>query len=307
VNAEWDGIDVHHHAVTERYRERVLARTARHGAALAPELPEWSVERSLGWLDDWGVRRALLSPPARGFGVGGTAEAVTFARAAHDELLGVRDRHPDRFGVLAPLPLPSLAHAVEHAGHALRRDGVDGIALLTQYAGHYVGEPAWDDLLELLDSERALVHVHPTAPAVAPLRDRLGPHLVEYTFDTTRVAVLLAKRRIFSRYPGIRWVFAHGGGTLPYVIGRLDDPPGTVDGGDRVEDLLRASQFDSALLGGPALAALAAFAGSDRVVFGSDAPFVHGDRAARIFKEIDKYQELDTVGRVRARTTEGGR
>ncbi|MEU6646688.1 amidohydrolase family protein [Saccharomonospora sp. NPDC046836] len=285
-------LDVHHHAVTEKYRERLRLRATRHSAARVPEIPEWTVEKSLCWMDASGVHRALLSAPARGFGAGGTDEVVAFARAAHDELLGLRDRRPDRFGVLAPLPLPSLDHAVEHAERALRHDAVDGIALLTQYAGRYVGEPVWDDLLELLDRQRALVHVHPTAPAGAPLRDHLGPHLVEYTFDTTRVAVLLAKRRVFTRYPGIRWVFAHGGGTLPYVIGRLDDPPGTIDGGDRIEDLLRASHFDSALLGRPALAALTEFAGPDHVVFGSDAPFIHGDRVTRLLDDLTAHLQL---------------
>ncbi|RKN04250.1 amidohydrolase family protein [Streptomyces radicis] len=294
-------VDVHHHAITEPYRERLRARAARHGAARVPEIPDWSEEASLRLMDASGVERALLSPAARGFGSGGTDEVVAFARAAHDELLGLRDRHPERFGVLAPLPLPSLDHAVAHVERALRRDGVEGIALLTQYAGRHVGEPAWDGLLDVLDRERALVHVHPTAPAGAPLGDHLGPHLVEYVFDTTRVAVLLARRRVFSRYPGIRWVFAHGGGTLPYVAGRLDDPPGTVDGGDGIEDLLRVSRFDSALLGGPALAALAVFAGPERVVFGSDAPFIHGDRAARLLEDLlafkaqclESHQEVD--------------
>jgi 6-methylsalicylate decarboxylase len=281
-----DGIDVHHHAITERYRERLRSRAAHSGAARIPGVPEWSADGALAWMDAAGIERALLSAAARGFGKGDPDEVVEFAAAAHDDLLALRDRHPERFGVLAPLPLPALDRALEHAERALRRDGVDGITLLTQYDGHYVGEPAWDDLLELLDREGALVHLHPTAPACVPLRDLLGPHLLEYTFDTTRVAVLLATRRAFTRYPRIRWVFAHGGGTLPYVAGRLDDPPGTVDGGDRFADLLGSSWFDTALLGGPALAALVAFAGADRMVFGSDAPFIHGERADRILDDL---------------------
>ncbi|MFD4675985.1 amidohydrolase family protein [Lentzea sp. NPDC058450] len=278
--------DVHHHAITERYRERLAQRAVRGGAARIPGLPEWSAGKSLEWMDSAGVERALLSPAARGFGAGSADEVLSFARAAHEELLDLRDRHPERFGVLTPLPLPSLDASLDHVRRALRHDEVDGVSLLTQYAGRHVGEPVWDDLLEVLDEEGALVHVHPTAPAGAPLRDHLGPHLVEYTFDTTRVAVLLAKRRAFTRFPRIRWVFAHGGGTLPYVAGRLDDPPGTIDGGDGFADLLRTSHFDSALLGRPALAALTAFAGADRVVFGSDAPFIHGERASRLLDDF---------------------
>jgi predicted TIM-barrel fold metal-dependent hydrolase len=287
------GVDVHHHAITERYRERMRSRAAaRPGAAGIPAIPEWSADSALAWLDAVGIERALLSPAARGFGAGEVDEVVDFARAAHDDLLGLRERHPERFGVLAPLPLPALEEALAHAERALRHDGADGIALLTQYAGQHVGRPEWDDLLAVLDDHGALVHVHPTAPAGAPLRDLQGPHLVEYVFDTTRVAVLLARRHVFTRFPRIRWIFAHGGGTLPYVAERLDDPPGTVDGGDRFADLLRVSCFDTALLGRPALAALAEFAGADRIVFGSDAPFIHGDR----IKNLMHIQDLIRLG-----------
>ena len=288
MNAPDLAIDVHHHAITDGYRDRVASRAAAggHGGSHLPGVPDWSPDSAIAWMDSAGIERAMLSPAARGFGLGDTDSTVRFTLAMHDELLAARDRRPDRFGVFAPLPLPSLADSLRHAQTALQKDGVDGIALLTQYAGHYVGEPAWDDLLDLLNREGALVHVHPTAPAVAPLRDALGPHLVEYTFDTTRVAVLLAKRYVFSTYPRIRWVFAHGGGTLPFLIDRLAEPPDTIDGADTVAAMLAASCFDTALLGRPGLAALTEFAGVDRIVFGSDAPFIHGNRVDRLFEQI---------------------
>ncbi|MFC0532350.1 amidohydrolase family protein [Phytohabitans kaempferiae] len=280
-------VDFHHHAITDLYRERLRARASgASGAAGLPGVPGWGPDTSVAWMDEVGIERALLSPAARGFGVGDTESVVGFASAMHDELLALRDARPERFGVLAPLPLPSLDHALRHTESALRRDGIDGIAALTQYAGHYFGEPAWDELLDLLNREAALVHVHPTAPSIAPLRDHVGPNLVEYPFDTTRVAVLLGKRHVFSRFPDIRWVFAHGGGTLPFVVDRLTEPPGTIDGGDSLAAMLDASCFDTALLGRPALAALAAFAGVERIVFGSDAPFIHGDRLDRLFDGV---------------------
>lgn len=284
-------LDIHHHAITARYRDRTRMQTASSGM---PELPDWTPEASLSWMDAGGIGRALLSPAARGFGYGDVDHVVSFASDAYDDLLGLRERHPDRFGVLAPLPLPSLRHAMASAERALRHDGVDGIALLSQYGGRYVGEPGWDDLLGLLNDLDALVHLHPTAPVGAPLAGLLGPHLVDYVFDTTRVIVVLAKRGAFTRYPRIRWVFAHGGGVLPYVMGRLEHPAGTVDGGDRIDDLLAACRFDSALLGRAALAALMAFAGRRRVVYGSDLPFIHDDRSIS-YQELDIYQEADKL------------
>jgi predicted TIM-barrel fold metal-dependent hydrolase len=286
ADQEAPAIDIHHHAITPRYRENLGFRSAAYGAAGIPGLPKWTAQASLAWMESAGVDRSLLSPTARGFGLGDKEWAVRFAREAHEDLLDVREADPGRFGVLAPLPLPFLEESLTQAEQALRRDGTDGIGLLTQYTGTYVGEPVWDELLELLDQHSALVHVHPTAPPNTPLRDFYGPHLIDYTFDTTRVLVLLAKRRLYSRFPRIRWVFAHGGGTLPFILERLTNGESSIDGGDRVSDLLRCSCFDTALVGRPALAALAEFAGSSRMVFGSDAPFIHGTRYGRALDEL---------------------
>jgi predicted TIM-barrel fold metal-dependent hydrolase len=286
VTHDVPAIDIHHHAVTDSFRERLAARSAGP-AGLLPGIPGWTADATLRWMDASQIERAILSPPARGFGRGDPGELRTFSNAAHHELLSLRDGSPDRFGVLAPLPLPSLDDALTATETALRSDGVDGISALTQYGGRYLGEPAWDDLLELFDSLGALVHVHPTSPKLSPLTDLQGSNLVEYVFDTTRVAVLFGKRRIYSRFPNIRWVFAHGAGTFPYVLDRLDEPEGTIDGGDTFAAMLAVSCFDTALVGRPALAALTEFAGHDRLLFGSDSPFIHGPRLERLFETID--------------------
>jgi predicted TIM-barrel fold metal-dependent hydrolase len=115
--------------------------------------------------------------------------------------------------------------------------------------------------------------------AHAPLR----PSLLEYPFETTRAIVELARHRVFTRFPAIRWVFSHGGGTFPVLADRMSgsDPAAPILGGDSVQEVLRASRFDSALVGAAGLAALAVVAGAERIVFGSDLPFVDPGRIER--------------------------
>jgi predicted TIM-barrel fold metal-dependent hydrolase len=110
----------------------------------------------------------------------------------------------------------------------------------------------------------------------------LRPSLLEYPFETTRAIVELARNRVFTRYPAIRWVFSHGGGTFAVLADRMSggDPAGPIGAGDSVRDVVRASRFDSALVGSAGLAALREVAGAERIVFGSDLPFVPPERIA---------------------------
>lgn len=70
-----------------------------------------------------------------------------------------------------------------------------------------------------LDSRRATVHVHPNAYAPGT-HGRPSP-LIEVAFDTARTITDMLYQRVFSTYPNINFVFAHCGGALPVLSGRL--------------------------------------------------------------------------------------
>src|SRR5262249_25008583 len=107
---------------------------------------------------------------------------------------------------------------------------------------------------------------------------------VEYPFETTRVAANLIYHGITSRYPGIRWILAHGGGALPYLSVRLrrmeesdrNAPPFIERIPEGVAPHLRSFWFDVALVGGAAapMAGVAAIADPARILYGSDWPYL---------------------------------
>lgn len=291
---EWpaSSVDVHHHAILPRYRDEL----ERLGVGAQPGVgfPAWSPEASLAWLDGDGVDRALLSVASPGFFFGDHAHTVRLTEMCNEDLARVRDRYPGRFGIFAAVPLPCLAEALAQAERALD-DGFDGVALLTGYRGRSLASPRWTELFGLLHGREAVVHVHPTAPHPWPPDADTRPSLLEYPFETTRVFVGMARGRVFSRFPGIRWIFSHGGGTVPFLSDRLTGGTpasaidgaagGAIDGGDTIAEALDVSRFDTALCGAPALAALTEFAGRERLVFGSDPPFVSPDRASRLRRD----------------------
>ncbi|QXJ21350.1 amidohydrolase [Actinomadura graeca] len=294
-------VDVHHHAILPRYRAEL--ESLGIGAQPGVGFPPWTPEASLDWLDSAGIGKALLSVASPGFFFGDHAQTVRLTAMCNEDLMRLRDRHSGRFGVFATVPLPCLAESLDEVERALGRRAFDGVALLTHYGGGRLGEPRWSELLSLLDDHGALVHVHPTVPHEWPADAPLRPSLLDYPFETTRTFLTLASHRAFSRYPRIRWIFSHGGGTVPFLEDRLtagiDGSP--LGGGDTMRQAMTVSCFDTALLGDPALAALTTFAGRDRILFGSDLPFVNTTRATALATRYSRMAETYPSERHRVR------
>jgi aminocarboxymuconate-semialdehyde decarboxylase len=142
--------------------------------------------------------------------------------------------------------------------------------------------PLWAEL----HRREAVVFVHPTQPPGPTAAGVAGP-LVDYPFDTTRAAVQLVLNGVVDRYPGPHIILAHAGGFLPYASYRFAELARVFRSDVRSPaDILASFQrfyFDTALSSSPAeLPSLKAFAGTGRVLFGSDFPYVPA-RAAAFF------------------------
>jgi predicted TIM-barrel fold metal-dependent hydrolase len=116
--------------------------------------------------------------------------------------------------------------------------------------------------------------------------------MIEYPFDTTRAAVNLLFSGALERFPDVRFILSHAGGTLPYLAWRLSVAPmidkrltqrsrGDIFAG------LKTFWYDNALASGPqSMAALAQIAAPDRILFGSDWPFCN---AAVVAEEVKDF------------------
>ncbi|MFG2291889.1 amidohydrolase family protein [Streptomyces sp. NPDC048603] len=265
-------IDVHQHVIPPD-RSRAIADRA---AALGWPVPAWDRQGALAMMDRHSIATGILSyaaplaAPDDPDGARHTARAVNEFTA---EL--VKDR-PDRFGNFAVLPLPDVDGALDEAVHALDELDADGVMLLSNAHGRYLGDPEFEPLWAELDARAAVVLVHPTAPPGAMVPGLPSP-LVDFPYDTARTALHLAVAGVPGRYPRLKMILPHAGGFLPYAAHRFAAAarlrPGTTP-----EDLLaelRRFWFDTAFCAGPAsLPSLLAFAAPGRVLYGSDFPMV---------------------------------
>lgn len=286
-------IDVHQHVVPPFWAKEL---PTHGGDPSGTVIPQWSPARAIDFMDSQEVATGILSLTAPSVVGWDKSERREMARRVNEYTADLVVKRPDRFGNFATLPLPDVDGALRELDHGLDTLRVDGVILLANYAGKYLGDAAFEPLWAELDRRHAVVFVHPGQPPLPTAAGVAGP-LVDYPFDTTRTAVHLVLNGIVDRHPGARIILAHAGGFLPYASHRFAELA-RVFRSDAAHpaDILASFQrfyFDTALSSGPAaLPTLKAFAGSGRILFGSDFPYVSAGIAASFTAKLDAYDDL---------------
>ena len=271
-------IDVHFHAIPDFFRDAVKA--AGLGPAISTGFPAWSADDALSVMDDNAIATAILSISQPGVHLGDDREARSLARRCNEHAAELIERHAGRFGAFAALPLPDIAGTKIELAYALDVLELDGVGLFASYGERFLGDPHFDPVLEVLNERDAVAFVHPNFhPSSRALRLDTPAFAVEFLFDTTRAAVNLILSGALDRFPRVRFILAHAGGTLPYVAWRLAAVP-AIDRRfaalppDKIYAGIKHFWYDTALSAGQgALAALQAVADPARILFGSDWPY----------------------------------
>ncbi|MDF2257540.1 amidohydrolase family protein [Streptantibioticus ferralitis] len=184
------------------------------------------------------------------------------ARAGNEAMGQMIADHPGRFGAFALLPLPDVDAALAEIDYALDVLRLDGGGMFSNHEGDCLGDPAFERVFAKPAERDALVHVRPTAPSG---KDQptfgLPIALYEYPFDTTRMIASLVWGGTLARYPGLRLITSHAGGTVPCLAERLAVAGANFNPKLEVRDALRNPYYDVALSANPhTLAALSSFA-----------------------------------------------
>src|SRR5690349_4330908 len=177
-------IDVHHHLFPPAFvaalveHEHYLARgVARH----------WTPQTSLDDMDAAGIATAFTSITAPGLALVARERLRAITRDCNEFGARMVADHPRRFGHFASVPLPNVDDALREIAYALDELGADGIALLTNHDGKWLGDPAFAPVMDELDRRRAVVYVHPTvADCCRNLLPGIADWVLEYPIDTTR-------------------------------------------------------------------------------------------------------------------------
>lgn len=291
-------VDVHHHVVPDIYRAAIEAAT--DGTVGGIPQPAWSEKATLDRIESLGVERAIVSISAPALEPVEDGERHALAHDCNDAIADLAKRNPGTIGGFAVLPMPDVTASVAEVRRALGELRLDGVAVLTNYGGRYLGDPVFAPLLEELDRHNAVVHVHPNLPPpLTGAQLSLPAPVLEFTFDTTRMIAEMILTETLQRYPRLTLVLSHLGGTLPWVAWRLsmlDDLPSSTGGRrESVRDQLRRCYYDVALSADPAALRLAAdVVGADRLLYGSDFPFAPAGFIDRNRKNCDEPLALTT-------------
>ncbi|WP_192860031.1 amidohydrolase family protein [Mycobacterium sp. MS1601] len=245
----------------------------RRANFLAPPASSWSPEQAIAFMDSYAIGVQMLSNPNQ--------LSAGSARRYNDFGADVVARHPDRFGLLANVPLLDPAAALTEIARARDELGADGFALITNYDGRYLGHPSFDEVFAALDDGAATVFVHPVDPAGFDQLacGRPGP-VIEFPMDTARTVIDALYAGVFRRYPRIRFIIAHAGGVLPTLATRVATtgmlpwvPNPRNLSAEEVRSQLAGLYYDTALSAHPnSLLPLLETTSASHVLFGSDYP-----------------------------------
>ena len=230
-------VDVHTHIIIPEYMEVLKA----HGAELEETfpLPEWDAGRHITFMDNAGIRTAVLTMPAPQpyYGdakesaempapqpyYGDTEESAECIRCVNEVSAKVKQDYPGSFKFCAALPLPDVDAAIREAIYALDTLGADGVKLATNSRGQYLGDEELDPLMKVLDERNAVITIHPHRPTPYPEEIIATTPLAmyEYPAETTRAVVNMLARNVLVRYPNLKVIVPHCGSFLPLALPRM--------------------------------------------------------------------------------------
>jgi predicted TIM-barrel fold metal-dependent hydrolase len=299
-------IDVHQHLVPPVWRSAMADRGLTSGGWA---IPPWSPTQAVDMMDRQGIATGILSVTAPGTVLADDGSGADLARAVNEYSAELQRENPSRFGSFASLPLPDVDAALAEATYALDVLHADGVVVMSNVDGKYLGHPDFEPLWAELNDRGATVFVHPAQPPL-PLLEGTPAPLADYVFDTTRTALDMTMKGVVGRYPAMKVILSHGGGFLPFaayrfagLIATTVDPDTSAD--SVIRDLKRF-YFDTALAASPsALPALQAFAEPGHILYGSDWPFANEEAGTYFNGFLERYDgfgvgEAEAIERVSA-------
>jgi aminocarboxymuconate-semialdehyde decarboxylase len=293
-------VDVHCHYIPPTLLELIEAEGAAHSIALTNDgrvsfagrvetqaFPHGMVDLDarLAWMNEEGIDVQVLSSWMDFSAYALDAEdGAWLARALNELTASAIEPRAERLRAMAAVPLQAPELAAEELRFAIEELGMVAVEIATSVVEAELDDPALEPFWDAAEALDAVVLVHPFASIGS---ERLGRYflnnIVGNPAEETVAAAHLLYGGVLERHPRLRVCLTHGGGFLPYQIGRQDrgyealprltaarlsEPPSSS---------LRRFYYDTVVHGAEALRFLVARVGADRVLLGSDYPFPMGD------------------------------
>lgn len=292
-------IDVHTHMFSRGWMEVAwsakdphfaLGRGAQEGALIysgasigriSPPMLDYDLR--IKAMDEAHVDVALISLTAPNVYWGTPSESVKAARVINDDFRAAAQRHEGRIRWMASLPWQYPQEAIAELKRA-RQNGAIGVCMLTSIRGAPLTDALFRPIWREIEAMGLPVFIHPTKPEVNYIgEDDSGLfNSIGFITDTTLCFARMINSGFLDAFPRLNLIACHGGGSLPYLAGRLDRIWEKLSAGDRhihspPSSYLKRLWFDSIVYDQASLEFLVKQVGADRVLYGSDFPFLIGD------------------------------
>ena len=231
------------------------------------------------------------------------AEGAGFLRFQNETIANVVKANPDRFVGLCCVPLQDGERAAAELERCMQQLGFRGVEIGTNVAGWNLDTPSLEPFWAAAESLGAFIFIHPynTLDLVTPrLRSYYFNNLIGNPLDTAIAAASIMFGGVLERHPNLKICLAHGGGHLPYQVGRLEHGFNV-----RREPKVRTQRppmeffhhfyFDSLTHSPGSLKFLIECVGADHVMLGSDYPFDMGD--TQVVKAVESVSGLSQQDR----------
>jgi aminocarboxymuconate-semialdehyde decarboxylase len=296
-------IDVHTHMFSEAWFELIKEKGAPRfevkpskdwpaplgiyadGAPFAtPQPAHFDYELRLKDMDVAKVDIAIVSLTAPNCYWGDAETSLKAAQLVNDDMAAAQTTWPDRIRWFASIPWEHEELALKELDRACDAGAV-GVMVLANIAGRSLTDPGFANIWKAIDKRGLPVLIHPTAPPATGQLDIRKYNMIAqigFMFDTSMAVARLIYEGFLQTYPNVKFIAAHAGATLPYLVGRMDmcyDNMVAVRENvtERPSDLLREIYYDSVTFQLDSLKLCVEVGGSDKVMYGSDYPHNIGD------------------------------
>ncbi|MFI6292602.1 amidohydrolase family protein [Nonomuraea sp. NPDC050790] len=328
-----DIVDVHTHLYPPLYLDalgertenpRVAGRTGDDGlfmifpgdAGRPVTDAYWSLDTKVAFMDRHGITTSVVSlgnPWLDPFEAG---HSTDLARKLNEEFASFEGRTGGRVLGMGCLPNAPVETVTEVIAEIAARPSLYGVVSGTRLAGKVFDDPELEPVWAALETHGVPLLVHPHYGVGVEEMSGYGhslPLALSFPFETSLALSKLAMCGALARHPGLRIIASHGGGTLPFLAGRLDgcwrpDPAALIRHDAPPSASLAKLYFDALVYNPRALRATADLAGTDKMVFGTDHPFEIADPAtnlAAIDQVFPDAADRDRVLGANARTLFG--
>jgi predicted TIM-barrel fold metal-dependent hydrolase len=294
-------IDVHTHIYTRPYIEALAARSEipmveqradgehfvifeREAELLGGTRPMstafYTIEEKLRFMEGAGIDRSVVSLGNPWLDFFGPEESVDWARSINEELAGLATGNP-ALEALGVLPLQNPDAAVSEVAYLAQGRRLRGVVVGTRPGQRHLDAPELEPVWTALERAQLPVFLHPHYCVGYDWMTGYGhalPLALAFPFETTAAAIRLVLSGVLDRHPELQIMLAHGGGTLPYLAGRLAKCVSVDSVSNRsikrpLGEYLRMFYYDALTYVPGPLRCVLDLAGPDRILFGTDHPF----------------------------------